>query len=118
MLACETSKDAVRNMNTLSLSFLFDKEVYKFLFFSFFFHNFNLESKGELNYLYFFSPYRERVGFITLIYFTFLLSPRQQTVSSASSRGCMFNARVISDLRSPPSKVSHDIDWEEDIYPW
>ena len=37
MLACETSKDVVRNMNTLSLSFLFDKEVYKFLFFFLFF---------------------------------------------------------------------------------
>ena len=69
MLACETSKDAVRNMNTLSLSFLFDKEVTNSFFF------FNLESKGELNYLYLFSPYRERVGFITFIYFTFFLSP-------------------------------------------
>ena len=45
-------------------------------FFSFFsFHNFNLESKGELNYLYFFSPYRERVGYITFVCFTFFLSP-------------------------------------------
>ena len=70
MLACETSKDAVRNMNTLSLSFLFDKEVTNSFFFFF-----NLESKGELNYLYLFSPYRERVGFITFIHFTFFLSP-------------------------------------------
>ena len=77
MLACETSKDAVRNMNTLSLSFLFDKESTNsfFFFLFFFFNNFNLESKGELNYLYLFSPYRERVGFITFIYFTFFLSP-------------------------------------------
>ena len=75
MLACETSKDAVRNMNTLSLSFLFDKEVTNSFFFFFFFYNFNLKSKGELNYLYLFSPYRERVGFITFIYFTFFLSP-------------------------------------------
>ena len=76
MLACETSKDAVRNMNTLPLSFLFDKEVTNSFFFSFFFfHNFKLESKGELNYFYLFSPYRERVGFITFIYFTFFLSP-------------------------------------------
>ena len=87
-------------------------------FFVFFLNNLSPESKGGLNYFYLFSLYRERVGFITLIYFTFLLSPRQQTVSSASSRGCMFNAIVISDLRSPPSKVSYDIDWEEDIYPW
>ena len=75
MLACETSKDAARNMNTLSLSFLFDKESTNSFFFLFFFYNFNLESKGELNYLYLFSPYRERVGFITFIYFTFFLSP-------------------------------------------
>ena len=65
-------------------------------FFVFFFNNLSPESKGGLNYFYLFSLYRERVGFITLIYFTFLLSPRQQTVSSASSCGCMFNARVIS----------------------
>ena len=84
----------------------------------FFFYNLSPESKGGLNYFFLFSPYRERVGFITLIYLRFLLSPRQQTVTSASSRGCMFNARVISDLRSPPSKVSHDIDWDEGIYPW
>ena len=84
----------------------------------FFFYNVSPESKGGLNYFFSFSPYRERVGFITLIYFTFLSSPRQQTVSSASSRGCMFHARVISDLRSAPSKVSHDIDWNEGIYPW
>ena len=44
-------------------------------FFLFFFHNFKLESKGVLNYFYLFSPYRERVGFITFIYFTFFLSP-------------------------------------------
>ena len=66
----------------------------------FFLYNLSPESKGGLNYFFLFSPYRERVGFITLIYFTFLSSPRQQTVSSASSRGCMFHARVISDLRS------------------
>ena len=44
-------------------------------FFLSFFHNINLESKGEMNYFYLFSPYRERVGFITFIYFTFFLSP-------------------------------------------
>ena len=116
MLACEIRKMQWKNTWTHSLfSFLFDKDVYKFLFF---FNNLSPESKGGLNYFFLFSPYRERVGFITLIYFRFLLSPRQQTVTSASSRGCMFNARVISDLRSPPSKVSHDIDWDEGIYPW
>ena len=54
--------------------FLFPSCLIKKLQIPFFFF-FNLESKGELNYLYLFSPYRERVGFITFIYFTFFLSP-------------------------------------------
>lgn len=96
MLACEIRRIQWKTWTHFLLSFLFDKDVYKFPFFCFFFNNLSPESKGGLNYFYLFSLYRERVGFITLIYFTFLLSPRQQTVSSASSCGCMFNARVIS----------------------
>ena len=115
MLAREIRRMHWKTWTHFLFSFLFDKDVNKFLFF--FFYNLSPESKGGLNYFFSFSPYRERVGFITLIYFTFLSSPRQQTVSSASSRGCMFHARVISDLRSAPSKVSHDIDWDEGIYP-
>ena len=65
MLACEIRRMQWKTWTHFLLSFLFDKDVYKLLFF---FYNLSPDSKGGLNYFYLFSPYRERVGFLTLIY--------------------------------------------------